>query len=111
MALTFAHINRLCAQWFDRELERPEILYKARCLHDVSMRQQTPPVPAYLAARVADGCALPMVEVTQEAEGKSKRKRTEDGAGQQEEGEAVRGFVLNGLNEQLFRELMEGFHG
>jgi hypothetical protein len=53
------------------------------------------------------------VDVTQEAEGKPKRKRTKDGAGQQEqeEGEAVRGFVLNGLNEQLFRELVEGFHG
>jgi hypothetical protein len=54
------------------------------------------------------------VEVTRETEGKAKRQRTQDGAGEeeeQEEGEAVRGFVLCGLNEELFRELLEGFNG
>jgi hypothetical protein len=62
---------------------------------------------------VAAGVALPRVHVTTEAEGTTKRKRTDDGEGQeeQEEGEAVRGFVMCGLNEELFRELMEGFHG
>jgi hypothetical protein len=50
------------------------------------------------------------VEVTRETEGKTTQ---DDGAGEeeQEEGEAVRGFVLCGLNEELFRELLEGFHG
>jgi hypothetical protein len=52
------------------------------------------------------------VEVTRETEGKTKRQRTQEGAGEeeQEEREAVRGFVLCGLNEELFRELLEGFH-
>jgi hypothetical protein len=103
-------------QWWDGELERPFVLHRARCLHDVSMRQHTAPaapVPGYLVARVAAGAALPGVHVTTEAEGTTKRKRADDGEGQeeQEEGEAVRGFVMGGLNEELFRELMEGFHG
>jgi hypothetical protein len=53
------------------------------------------------------------VEVTRETECKTECKTTQDGAGEeeQEEGEAVRGFVLCGLNEELFRELLEGFHG
>lgn len=94
----------------------------------MSARQQSAPaapVPKYLAARVARssaawfpfarraGYALPSVDVRAETKRGTKRKRAQDGEAEdeQEEGSAVRDFVMAGLNEELFKELLEGFHG
>lgn len=59
------------------------------------------------------GYALPTVDVGAETKRGTKRKRAQDGEAEdeQEEGGAVRDFVMAGLNEELFKELLEGFHG
>lgn len=84
----------------------------------MSMRQQaapTIPVPAYLAARAAAGHSVPTVEVKGEGKGgKEMRKRGADGdtkEQEEEERDAMLRIVVNDLNEQLFTEFMEGFHG
>jgi hypothetical protein len=53
------------------------------------------------------------VDVTAETKRGTKRRRAQEGEAEdeQEEGGAVRDFVMAGLNEELFRELLEGFHG
>jgi hypothetical protein len=68
---------------------------------------------------VAAGDALPTVDVMPrqagtDGEGQRKRKemaQDDQGEVEQEEEEAMRGFVVEGMNGQLFRELMDGFHG
>jgi hypothetical protein len=80
----------------------------------------TSQVPTYLAARVAAGHAVPSVEVVlplwyiyeqqkAEQEGLSgKRKAAGDFVG--DEMHAVLEYVVKGLNEELFTELLGGFH-
>jgi hypothetical protein len=89
----------------------------------------TSQVPTYLEARVAAGHAVPGVEVVtpqseeaqkEEAEEEQagpsgKRKAADEGGnlGETEVGEeerhAVLGYVVKALNEQLLKELLEGF--
>jgi hypothetical protein len=84
-------------------------------------------VPAYLEARVAAGHEPPIVEVVfppskvhQEGETEaiaSGKKKAGDAAGDaqgddvgEEERHATLELVLQGLNEELLTELMEGFY-
>jgi hypothetical protein len=78
-------------------------------------------VPGYLKARAEAGLALPQVEVVagqQDGagwEGERKRTRAATKAHATEPQlwqcmNAVVGWVVNELNEELFTELMHGFH-
>lgn len=99
-------------QWWNGELERRSILYQARTLHDAHMtHQQAPtyPVPAYLKARVKAGLALPRVEVVERETDGTGSEREGEGEGQQER-HAVLKFVVGQLSEELFTELIQGFH-
>jgi hypothetical protein len=56
------------AQWWEKELERAYVLYKARRVHEeTAIHLQQPalgaPVPAYLSSKFAHNKALPVVEV------------------------------------------------
>jgi hypothetical protein len=107
-------------QWWEGELERRYLLQRARSLHDASTTQRDTPtasVPAFLQARVAAGHVLPQVEVVageqeEHAGADGKRKASEEAGSTQEEEEqhAVVVGVVTQLNEQLFTELMQGFH-
>jgi hypothetical protein len=55
----------------------------------------TAPLPSFLQDRGAAGQTLPQVEIL---------------GGQGERAQAVLGYVVTKLNEQLFTELMQGFH-
>lgn len=105
------------------ELERRYVLHRARFLHDAYATHQdkpTAPVPAFLQERVTTGEALPEVEVVegqQEGQqigssGQMKELRSKASTTQQEEEErhAVLTYVMRRSNEQLFAELMQGFH-
>jgi hypothetical protein len=76
-------------------------------------------VPGYLKARAEAGLALPQVEVVAGQhygagwEGDRKRTRGATKAHATEEQQcmnAVVGWVVNELSEELFTELMQGFH-
>lgn len=112
-------------QWWEAELERAHLLQRAKCLDDMYTRHQTAaaaPVPAYLTARAAARLPLPRVEVVaatqQEAQpGGASEASVEASAAEArgtQEGEeercAVLNYVLTALNDQLFIELMDGFH-
>jgi hypothetical protein len=121
-------------QWWDGEIERRALLYRATCLHRAYTTHQDMPTsqaPTYLEARVAAGHAVPIVEVVsslpqeqqppeqQEAGtgGKRKVEDEEDEARRLQEAEreamrhAVLEYVVTGLNQELLKELLEGFHG
>jgi hypothetical protein len=112
-------------QWWDGELERRALLCRATCLHKAYTTQRDLPtsqVPTYLAARVAAGHAVPVVEVVspqsqqqQQEAASGKRDAAGErgeaqGAGAGEEIGAVLEYVVKGLNEALVTELLEGFH-
>jgi hypothetical protein len=100
------------------------------CLHKAYTTQRDLPtsqVPTYLEARVAAGHAVPVVEVVvwpqsegqqaEQAGTSGKRKAAGEGgeaqgaeAGEEETRHAVLEYVVKGLNEELIRELLEGFH-
>jgi hypothetical protein len=76
-------------------------------------------VPGYLKARAEAGVALPQVEVVagqQDGagwEGDRKRTRAATKAHATEEQQCMDdlvGWVVNELNEELFTELLQGFH-
>jgi hypothetical protein len=76
-------------------------------------------VPGYLKARAEAGLALPQVEVAAGQQdgplwdGGRKRTRaaTKAYATEQRQGmDAMVEWVVNELNEELFTELMQGFH-
>jgi hypothetical protein len=81
----------------------------------------TSQVPTYLAARVATGYAVPSVEVVSPESQKSKMRRGQaqavkprqailgGGGVVEEEKHAVLEYVVQALNEQLLKELLEGF--
>jgi hypothetical protein len=81
----------------------------------------TSQVPTYLEARVAAGHAVPRVEVVspewpekQDAEeaGASGEAKADDLGGTavvEEEKHAVLEYVVKALNEQLLKEILEGF--
>jgi hypothetical protein len=99
---------RILWQWWEREPERRYVLQRARCLINVCS-----PV-AFLEARVGAGQAVPSVEVVslelqQGASG--KRKRVSGEAHKQEKRRhAVVEYVMEGLSEELFTELLEGLY-
>jgi hypothetical protein len=113
-------------QWWEGELERRYVLSRAMCLHKAYTTQRDLPtsqVPTYLEARVAVGHAVPVVEVMwpqsegEQAGASGKRKAAgERGeaqgaeAGEEEQRHAVVEYVVTGLNEELIRELLEGFY-
>jgi hypothetical protein len=125
-------------QWWESELERRHLLSRAICLHKAHTMQRDQPtsrLPTYLEARVAAGQALPSVEVVlpqleeQHEEGKEeegegtqvgpcgKRKAVgepgdqhEAGTAEEEEAHVMLQHVLDGLNEELVTELLEGLH-
>jgi hypothetical protein len=120
-------------QWWQDELERRYVLYRATCLHKAYTTQRDQPtsqVPTYLEARVAAGHAVPVVEVVspqserritrsmaRKAEASGKRKAAGEGgeaqgaeAWEEEQRHAVLEYVVTGLNEALLTELLEGFH-
>jgi hypothetical protein len=100
------------------------------CLHKAYTTQRDLPtsqVPTYLEARVAAGHAVPVVEVVvsaqsegeqaEQAGASGKRKAAGESseaqgaeAGEEEQRHAVVEYVVTGLNEELIRELLEGFH-
>jgi hypothetical protein len=102
-------------QWWDDELERRSLLYRAKALHNAHMTHQEAParaVPVYLKARVEGGLALPQVEIVEgEVEGTGSRDEREVRAiEEQQERHAMLGLVVGQLSEELFTELMQGFH-
>ena len=103
-------------QWWKGELERRYLLYRARCLHDAhTTHQHTPtaPVPALLKGRVAAGHALPSVETApqqSQAGASGQGRASTEAAHADEERHAVLQYVVTQLNEQLFTELVKGFH-
>jgi hypothetical protein len=131
MHLPARSLITLVWQWWEGELERRYVLSRAMCLHKAYTTQRDLPtsqVPTYLEARVAAGHAVPVVEVVwaqsegQQAEqaGASGEGRTageggeaqgaEAGEEEEEQRHAVVEYVVTGLNEELIRELLEGFH-
>jgi hypothetical protein len=110
-------------QWWEGELERRYVLQRARCLHDAFTKHEdkpTAPLPAFLHDRAAAGQALPELEVMEggqeEQQGGASGKRKASGgaaSAQEEEGEEaheVLAYVTTQMNEQLFTELVQGFH-
>jgi hypothetical protein len=118
-------------QWWKGELERRYVLSRAMCLHKAYTTQRDLPtsqVPTYLKARAATGHAVPVVEVVVRAQSEGEQaeqagasgKRKAAGergeaqgaeAGEEEETRhAVLEYVVTGLNEELIRELLEGFY-
>jgi hypothetical protein len=112
------------SQGWKVELERPAILCRARSLHKAYTTQRDMPtsqVPSYLEARVAAGHAAPSVEIVshqspeQQEQGDASGKRKADDArsrseAQEERRHAMAEYVVKALNEELFIELLEGFH-
>jgi hypothetical protein len=104
-------------QWWDGELERGSLLYRCRSLHDAYSAEQaasTRPVPGYLEARVKAGLSLPRVEVVVGHEDATGREggiqRSRSDATEQQEGmDAMVGYVMKELSEELFTELMRAF--
>jgi ankyrin repeat protein len=116
-------------QWWEGELERRYVLSRAMCLHKAYTTQRDMPasqVPTYLEARLAAGHAVPVVEVVvwPQPEGQQAEQAGESGegkatgergdaqgadAGEEEQRHAVLEYVVTGLNEELIRELLEGF--
>jgi hypothetical protein len=110
-------------QWWDGELERGSLLYRARALHDTyTTHQQAPthPVPGYVGARVEAGLALPDTEVVTVAAGSVRPKKrmrariaaaaaTAAAKAKQEEKHAMVEWVVEELSAELFTELMQGF--
>jgi ankyrin repeat protein len=116
-------------QWWEGELERRYVLSRAMCLHKAYTTQRDLPtsqVPTYLEARLAAGHAVPVVEVVvwAQSEGQQAEQAGESGkrkaagesseaqgaeAGEEEQRHAVLDYVVTGLNEELIRELLDGF--
>jgi hypothetical protein len=100
------------SQWWEIELERPYLLYRAKRLREIDSMHQDAGVaslPAYLKARGVTGLAVPRVEVVapqQRWHSVGSKASEED----EEERRAVLTHVLENLNDQLFIELMDGFH-
>jgi hypothetical protein len=116
-------------QWWEGELERGYALREATCLHKAYTTRRDMPtsqVPTFLETRVAAGHALPRVEVVmphpEECQGDMQIGIMDDRVtlgyyddtlGAEAEGEerhAVLEYVVNGLNEALVTEFLEGFH-
>jgi hypothetical protein len=130
MYLPARSLVTLVWQWWEGELERRYVLSRAMCLHKAYTTQRDLPtsqVPSYLEARVAAGHAAPVVEVVvwaqsegqqaEQAGASGKRKAAGESsdtqgaeAGEEEQRHAVVEYVVTGLNEELIRELLEGFH-
>jgi hypothetical protein len=116
--------SSLCMwQWWDGELERRALLYRARALHDTYTTHQeapTRPVPGYVEARVEAGLALPKVEVVagprEVAGGERPPKRTsaalraQAAAEKRQRKHAMLEWVMRELSAEVFTELMQGFH-
>lgn len=105
-------IAPLCVlQWWDRELERGFLLYRAKALHDAYTTHQQAiafPVPAYLKARMRTGLALPRVEV----EARQGEGTGGEGAGNGEapgEKDAILEWAVEELNTELFTEMVHYF--
>jgi hypothetical protein len=105
-------------QWWDDEMERRCILYRARALHDAYTKHQeapTRPVPGYLEARAEAGLAWPRVETVAGQRddvgwaGDEMCSRS-DTVEQQQGMDAMVEWVMKELNEELFTELLQGFH-
>lgn len=113
-------------QWWEGELERPYLLHRARSFQDAARRlPQAPRLPSFFEARLA--AATPRAEIVgieQEETGQAgvgnKRKR---GPAIQQPREpwsvprvaekerlAMLQHVVTGLNDQLFADLLQGFH-
>jgi hypothetical protein len=100
------------SQWWEIELECPYLLYRAKRLREIDSMHQDAGVaslPAYLKARGVTGLAVPRVEVVapQQCWHSVGSKASEE---DEEERRAVLTHVLKNLNDQLFIELMDGFH-
>lgn len=105
-------------QWFGRERERLYLVARARGIHEtrdlIRQRLPTTPVPKYIKTRVETALPLPEVESKPIRRGslKSARKRGRGPNGRalgglrEEERVANLAYVIQGLNEQLYVELM-----
>jgi hypothetical protein len=102
------------SQWWEVELERPYLLYRAKRLREIHRKHPEAigsSVPAYPETRGAVGLAVPVVEVVDLQQRRhSLIRKAPAGAAEEELHEMVM-HVLENLNEQLFIELMDGFHG
>lgn len=113
-------------QWWEGELERPYLLHRARSFQDAARRlPQAPRLPSFFEARLA--AATPRAEIVgieQEETGQAGvgKKRKRGPAIQQprepwsvprvaeKERLAMLQHVVTGLNDQLFADLLQGFH-
>jgi hypothetical protein len=104
-------------QWFGRERERLYLVARARGIHEtrlIHQRLPTTPVPKYLKTRIAAGLPLPGVESKplprDSLQSARKRGRGPNGHARgglrEEERVANLAYVIQGLNEQLYVELM-----
>lgn len=94
----------VCQWWDELELERRNTLQHAMSIHDASMTHQvapSAPLPTCLQARVAEGRALPRVEMPLPHPHETR---------QAEEVRVVLEYVMTHLDHALFIELMGNFH-
>jgi hypothetical protein len=97
------------SQWWEAELERPYLLYRAKRLRDTLRKHQEAigaSVPAYLETRGAVGPAVPVVEVFTPQQRWYSLGRKAPAEAVEEERHEMLVHVLENLNDQLFIELM-----
>jgi hypothetical protein len=102
------------SQWWEAELERPYLLYRAKCLRDIHRKHPEAvgaSVPAYLETRGAAGLAVPVVEVVELQQRWYSLSRKAPAEAVEEERNEMLMHVLGKFDGQLFIELMDGFHG
>jgi hypothetical protein len=106
-------------QWWDGEPERAYALHLARRVHEDTASQQQPPtdpVPAYMRQRVERGEQLPLVQLqagnerrTTRALAKRYRGHSEEELSEEEKGAMLK-YAMQDLAQELYIELMAGFH-
>jgi hypothetical protein len=106
-------------QWWDGELERAYTLHRARRVHDDSTHRaqaSTAEVPAYLRQRIDTGDEMPHVLLSGDNGKPTTRalaKRYRGGTGGElldEEKGATLEYVMHDLAQELYTELLAGFH-
>jgi hypothetical protein len=99
-------------QWLEDEKECIYLLHRARGLQDAARSLALGAVPSFLEGRVGTGLGPPRVEIvgTQHEEDASARGKRGLAGVAEEECDAMVEYVVTGLNDQLFAELLQGFY-
>lgn len=97
-------------QWWDGEVERGQLLTKARVVFELNTLDPTllpHHTPAFLQHRLAACVPLPRVEMGEIRDQPAGEQEMEGAWDGDEERAAVLGFVVGHLEAHLFREFME----